>query len=158
MTSRDSVSDNGSKLNVSHRFQSTPNRKGSAPTKQLKFILVRRGLDPHPHRLKQEEVFEKEKMLKAVSLALVVLLAAACVASADDVVVVTKANFEEVIKNNPYVLMEFYVRYFLFSLSKRKPSWRISLTVAHPILFFCRLLGAVTASVSNLSTKRLPPL
>lgn len=34
----------------------------------------------------------------------------ACVAQASDVVVLTKDNFDEVVKDNAFVLVEFFVR------------------------------------------------
>ena len=48
------------------------------------------------------------KVLIGLVLALAVLV---CVAQASDVVVLTNDNFDEVIKSNDYVLVEFFVRY-----------------------------------------------
>lgn len=47
--------------------------------------------------------------MRALFIAAVLVLAAVAV-RADDVVVVTKSNFDSVVKENAYVLMEFYVR------------------------------------------------
>jgi hypothetical protein len=47
--------------------------------------------------------------MKLIGLA-VVVLAVLSSTFAEDVVVVGKGNFEDVVKNNAYVLMEFYVR------------------------------------------------
>ena len=49
-----------------------------------------------------------------VVLGLVLTLAAlACVAQASDVVILTNDNFDEVIKSNDYVLVEFFVRFLI---------------------------------------------
>lgn len=51
--------------------------------------------------------------MKAVVGLVFALALLACAAQASDVVVLTNDNFDEVINNNPFVLVEFFVRLHL---------------------------------------------